>query len=161
MDYKKAFEKYVNYQQDLHEKNQHRIEVGLKINILLPLIFLFLSFWTEGSKLTFLILWIVSLFGIASYLIYVEYTDYELQKQLKDFSGEEFTENDVLIGERVEIAEATVAQTMDKIDEKIEEQKQLIDEKREERKQMVDEKLEEGKQKVKETIEKLKEDEDA
>ncbi|MCR4674752.1 MAG: hypothetical protein K5675_07065 [Lachnospiraceae bacterium] len=139
MDYKKAFEKYKEYQKDLHEKNQNKIRVGLKVNILLPLIFLALSFFVSGSKLVFLILWIVSLFGIAAYLVYVEYSDYNLQEQLKDFSGETGLENEVLIGEKVEVAEAQVTHKMDEIDE-------LIDEK---------------KQQVKEKIEKLKEEDDA
>ena len=139
MDYKKAFEKYKDYQQQLHEKNQKKIQVGLKVNILLPLIFLGLSFFVQGSKLVFLILWIVSLFGIASYLVYVEFTDYNLQEQLKEFSGQTDLEPEVLIGEKVELAEAQVSQKMDKIDAIIDEEKQ----------------------KVKERLEKLKEEDDA
>lgn len=139
MDYKKAFEKYKDYQQELHEKNQKKIQVGLKVNILLPLIFLGLSFFVSGSKLVFLILWIVSLFGIASYLVYVEFTDYNLQEQLKEFSGQTDLEPEILIGEKVEQAEASVSQKMDKIDAIIDEEKQ----------------------KVKEKIEKLKEEDDA
>ena len=139
MDYKKAFEKYKDYQQQLHEKNQKKIQVGLKVNILLPLIFLGLSFFVQGSKLVFLILWIVSLFGIASYLVYVEFTDYNLQEQLKEFSGQTDLEPEVLIGEKVELAEAQVSQKMDKIDAIIDEEKQ----------------------KVKERIGKLKEEDDA
>ena len=139
MDYKKAFEKYKDYQQQLHEKNQKKIQVGLKVNILLPLIFLGLSFFVQGSKLVFLILWIVSLFGIASYLVYVEFTDYNLQEQLKEFSGQTDLEPEVLIGEKVELAEAQVSQKMDRIDAIIDEEKQ----------------------KVKERLEKLKEEDDA
>ena len=139
MDCNKAIEKYKDYQQQLHEKNQKKIQVGLKVNILLPLIFLGLSFFVQGSKLVFLILWIVSLFGIASYLVYVEFTDYNLQEQLKEFSGQTDLEPEVLIGEKVELAEAQVSQKMDKIDAIIDEEKQ----------------------KVKEKIEKLKEEDDA
>ena len=139
MDYKKAVEKYKDYQHGLHEKNQKKIQVGLKVNILLPLIFLGLSFFVQGAKLVFLILWIVSLFGIASYLVYVEFTDYNLQEQLKEFSGQTDLEPEVLIGEKVELAEAQVSQKMDKIDAIIDEEKQ----------------------KVKERLEKLKEEDDA
>ena len=139
MDYKKAFEKYKDYQQSLHEKNQNKIRVGLKVNILLPLIFLGMSFFAQGSKLIFLILWIVSLFGIAAYLVYVEFTDYNLQEQLKEFSGQSDLEPEALIGEKVELAEAQVSQKMDEIDAKIDE----------------------GKQRVLEKIEKLKEEDDA
>ncbi len=150
MDYKKAFEKYVDYQQDLHVKNQKRIQTGLKVNILLPLVFLILCFLTQGSKLVFLLLWIGSLFGIAAYLMYVEFMDYKLQEQLKDYLENDSLETNVLIGKKVNRAEAIVSTTMDKLDEKLEEKK-------EENRQ----KLEAGKQKVKEKIEQLKEEKDA
>ena len=141
MDYKKAFEKYVDYQQDLHIKNQKRIQVGLKVNILLPLVFLLLCFLTQGSKLVFLLLWIGSLFGIAFYLMYVEYTDYKLQEQLKELVDNDTLEPDNLIGERVDRAEAIINTKMDALDE-------MIEGKKEENRQ----KLEAGKQKVKEKI---------
>ncbi len=147
MDYKKAFEKYVDYQQDLHIKNQKRIQVGLKVNILLPLVFLLLCFLTQGSKLVFLLLWIGSLFGIAFYLMYVEYTDYKLQEQLKEFVDNDALEPDSLIGERVDRAEAIINTKMDALDE-------MIEGKKEENRQ----KLEAGKQKVKEKIVQIKED---
>lgn len=147
MDYKKAFEKYVDYQQDLHIKNQKRIQVGLKVNILLPLVFLLLCFLTQGSKLVFLLLWIGSLFGISFYLMYVEYTDYKLQEQLKEFVDNDTLEPDNLIGERVDRAEAIINTKMDALDE-------MIEGKKEENRQ----KLEAGKQKVKEKIVQIKGD---
>lgn len=149
MDYKKAFEKYVDYQQDLHIKNQKRIQVGLKVNILLPLVFLFLCFLTQGSKLVFLLLWIGSLFGIAFYLMYVEYTDYKLQEQLKEFVDNDTLEPDNLIGERVDRAEAIVTNKIDRIDE-------MLEVKKEENKQ----KIETTKQKVIEKIASRKEDDE-
>ena len=60
------------------------------------MIFLFLLFVTESSKVIFLILWIVSLFVIASYLIVVEYMDYNLQEKIKEFTGDEDAEFDGL-----------------------------------------------------------------
>ena len=147
MDYKKAFEKYVDYQQDLHIKNQKRIQVGLKVNILVPLVFLLLCFLTQGSKLVFLLLWIGSLFGISFYLMYVEYTDYKLQEQLKEFVDNDTLEPDNLIGERVDRAEAIINTKMDALDE-------MIEGKKEENRQ----KLEAGKQKVKEKIVQIKGD---
>ncbi len=149
MDYKKAFEKYVDYQQDLHTKNQKRIRVGLKVNILLPLVFLLLCFLTQGSKLVFLLLWIGSLFGISAYLMYVEFTDYKLQEQLKDFFDNDTLENDNLIGESVDRAEAIVTNKIDKIDE-------ILEEKKEEKKQ----KIEDTKQKVIEKLSSRKEDDE-
>lgn len=41
----------------------------------------------DSSKIIFLVLWIVSLFAIAVYLIGVEYVDYKLQEKLNDISG--------------------------------------------------------------------------
>ena len=75
---------------------------ALKVNILLPLVFLVISFISDRSKLVFLVLWIVSLFGIAFYLLYVEYMDFELQEQLKELGiMEKEAEAQVLIGEEV------------------------------------------------------------
>ena len=129
MDYKNAYEKYVQMQMGVHEANQKRIRVGLKVNIFLPLIFLFLSFVTNGSKLVFLILWIVSLFGIAAYLIYVEYMDYKLQEQLADFNGEKDEIRPALIGANVEAAEEQITHRIDRIDDIIEESRQKVAEK--------------------------------
>lgn len=89
-------------QQQVHQKNQKKIKVGLKVNILLPLVFLVISFISDRSKLVFLVLWIVSLFGIAFYLLYVEYMDFELQEQLKELGiMEKEAEAQALIGEEV------------------------------------------------------------
>ncbi|MCR4797303.1 MAG: hypothetical protein K5853_02530 [Lachnospiraceae bacterium] len=129
MDYKNAYEKYVQMQMGVHEANQKRIRVGLKVNIFLPLVFLFLSFVTNGSKLVFLILWIVSLFGIAAYLIYVEYMDYKLQEQLADFNGEKDEIRPALIGANVEAAEEQISHRIDRIDDIIEESRQKVAEK--------------------------------
>lgn len=101
-NYEEMFGQFVDYQQKLHENNQKKIQVGLKVNILLPLVFLIISFITEGSKLVFLILWIVSLFGISFYLLYVEFTDFKLQEKLKEFGVvDEEDEQKALIGQQV------------------------------------------------------------
>ena len=95
-----VYEKFMDLQQQVHQRNQKKIKVGLKVNILLPLVFLVISFITDRSKLVFLVLWIVSLFGIAFYLLYVEYMDFELQEQLKELGiMEKEAEAQALIGE--------------------------------------------------------------
>ncbi|MBO6129818.1 MAG: hypothetical protein J6P79_13140 [Pseudobutyrivibrio sp.] len=97
-----VYEKFLSLQQGIHQKNQKKIRVGLKINILLPLVFLVISFITKRSKLVFLVLWIVSLFGIAFYLLYVEYMDFKLQEQLQELGiMEKEAEAQALIGEEV------------------------------------------------------------
>lgn len=39
-------------------------------------------FISHGSKVIFLLLWIVSMFGVAAYLIGVEYMDYQMQHKV-------------------------------------------------------------------------------
>ena len=97
------YDRFMSYQQELHEKNGKKIRVGLKVNIFLPLIFLILSFMTKSSKLVFLVLWIVSLFGISFYLLYIEFTDFKLQEKMKEFGVvDEEEEQMALIGAEVQ-----------------------------------------------------------
>ncbi|MBQ5431359.1 MAG: hypothetical protein IIU28_06890 [Lachnospiraceae bacterium] len=113
--YKERYEKFIAYEKENHEKNQRKIRNGLKVNILLPLVFLIISFATDSSKLIFLILWITSLFGIAFYLIYVEYTDFRMQELLGTMEEEKS-----LIGEQAVQLEAAVSEQMEITHEKIE-----------------------------------------
>ncbi|MBR0119853.1 MAG: hypothetical protein IJM01_06980 [Eubacterium sp.] len=116
-DYKKLFDQYIEYEKKIHERNQKKIKTGLKVNLILPQVFLLLCFITKSSKPLFLILWVVSLFGIAFYLIYVEYKDYQIQRILAgDDSGIEFNP---LIGAPAERVETEVNQKLDEIKEKI------------------------------------------
>lgn len=72
----------------IHEQNQKRIKIGLRCIYIIPLFFLvLLMIVPDSSKLIFLVLWIVSLFAIAVYLIGVEYVDYKLQEKMNEISG--------------------------------------------------------------------------
>ena len=95
------YDRFLELQQQVHLKNQKKIRVGLKVNVILPLIFLTISFLSNRSKLVFLVLWIVSLFGIAFYLLYVEYMDFKLQESMKEFGIIDSEENQALIGNEV------------------------------------------------------------
>ena len=89
MDEKKYSQLYQALLQEVlqfHNGNQRRIRKGMLSLLLVPLVFLVLLFLSEGSRVIFLLLWIVSMFGIAAYLIAVEYADYELQKKLEDIT---------------------------------------------------------------------------
>lgn len=97
--YKEIYDAIIEYERKIHIKNEKRIKIGLRCIIIIPMIFLFLLFVTESSKVIFLILWIVSLFVIASYLIAVEYMDYNLQNKIKEFTGDEDAEFDGLLGD--------------------------------------------------------------
>lgn len=99
--YEQMYEMLVDYERKIHEKNQKRIRIGLKCILIIPLIFLVLLFWTNSNKVVFLILWIVSLFAIAAYLILVEYMDYNLQEKLNEIN-EEDGKVDSLIGQKVD-----------------------------------------------------------
>ena len=140
-EYKEIFEKIVDYEQSVHLVNQKRIRIGLKINIWVPLIFLVLIFAIKSAKLVFLILWIITLFGIAGYLIYVEYSDYKMMHRLEEFGAidKEQKEDVTLNGENIQIAESTINEKLNIVDEKIEESKEKIVRELEEKKDQLKE----------------------
>lgn len=115
--YEAIYEKVLDYERQLHLKNQKRIRIGLKCLWIIPLIFLFFLFWTDSNKVVFLILWIVSLFVLASYLIVVEYMDFNLQAQLRELVDEKDREVDTLIGKEFEQVENNFATMIQKIDD--------------------------------------------
>ncbi len=139
--YKEMYDKFINYEQNLHQQNQKRIRVGLKINIILPLFFLILSFAISEGKLVFLLLWIISLFGIATYLIYVEYSDYKMLEQLKELGVDEdaLREDVNLIGEGVQQAESNITEKLDYAGDLIDAEKQKIEAEIAERKEQLKE----------------------
>lgn len=113
--YKKAYDMVMHYEGQIHQKNQKRISIGLKCILIIPLIFLALLFWTNSSKVIFLILWIVSLFILAAYLIAVEYMDYNLMERMAKLNGEEQEmEGYQLIGN--EVLENRIQEVLEKIE---------------------------------------------
>lgn len=113
--YRKAYNMVIEYEKEAHRKNQKKIAVGLKLIIIIPLIFLALLFFTGSSKVIFLILWIVSLFILAAYLITVEYMDYNLMERMAKLRGQdEDMENYDLIGN--DAIENRIRDVLDKID---------------------------------------------
>ena len=96
--YEKLYETLSNYEKQIHAQNQRRIKMGLKCLLIIPTGFLALLFLTNSNKIIFLIMWIISLFGIAFYLIGVEYVDYQLQLKLMEWGEEEKEGVENLIG---------------------------------------------------------------
>ena len=92
------------------------IRYGFLAIIIIPLIFLFLLFWTESNKVVFLILWIVSLFLLAAYLILVEYMDYNLQEKLSEIN-DEGTRVDSLIGLEIDNVPGNLRNVIQRIDD--------------------------------------------
>ena len=85
---REMYDKLVGYEKTIHEQNQKRIKIGLRCIYIIPLFFLvLLMIVPDSSKIIFLVLWIVSLFAIAVYLIGVEYVDYKLQEMMNEISG--------------------------------------------------------------------------
>ena len=92
MDEKKYSQLYQALLQEVlqfHNGNQRRIRKGMLSLLLVPLVFLVLLFLSEGSRVIFLLLWIMSMFGISAYLIAVEYIDYEMQNKVKKITKKE------------------------------------------------------------------------
>ena len=94
-DYEQSYMEIKSYGEKFHEKNQRRIRIGIWCVILIPLVFLSLMFKVGSSKIVYLVLWIVSMFGICGYLFTVEYLDYSMQEKLRELglSDEEETKN--------------------------------------------------------------------
>lgn len=95
-DLEKSYEKMKEYSNMMHEQNRKRIKAGLICLAIIPLIFLCLMFKMGSSKVIYLVLWVVSLFVIAGYLIAVEYMDFTMQEKLGEL-GVDDEEIDTLI----------------------------------------------------------------
>lgn len=111
---RQMYEKLMSYENTIHEQNQRRIKIGMRCIYIIPLIFLVLLLITESSKIVFLVLWIVSLFGIAVYLISVEYVDYKLQEKMNEISGRGDTVESLI---SVEQMAGKVSDIVEKIEE--------------------------------------------
>lgn len=103
-NYEQSYRRIMDYQKEIHAKNQKKIRWGIRCVVLIPLVFLMLMFSMDSSKVVFLVLWIVSLFTISAYLIYVEYMDYTLQLQLTELGIKEDGKIDELLPDRTLIA---------------------------------------------------------
>lgn len=95
----------------------------MRMIIIIPLIFLITSFLIHSSKLVFLILWIVSLFGIAFYLIGIEYMDFKMQEKLASMGEREVNP---LIGEKIVEVTGRVDERANAIDSHVEKRKEEI-----------------------------------
>ena len=70
----------------LHQSNRRRIRSGMRMLVVVTVGLMLLMFLAEGNKVFTLMLWIAAMFGVASYLIAVEYADYELQKKVEEIT---------------------------------------------------------------------------
>lgn len=86
--YEKLYNDLVAGLEKMHTRNVNRTRAALKSLLIVPTFFLILLFLTESSKTVFLVLWIASMFIIASILIVIEYQDYLLRKMFTDLDEE-------------------------------------------------------------------------
>ena len=117
--FRDMYEKLMSYENSLHEQNQRRIKIGLRCIYIIPLIFLILLFVTDSSKIVFLVLWIVSLFAIAIYLISVEYVDYKLQEKMNEISGRDDAVESLISVEQMEEKVSDIVEKIDKTKEDV------------------------------------------
>ena len=85
-DYQKLYDRLLEEVGALHRANQHRIRSGLRALLAVTVGLMLLMFLADGNKVFTLMLWILSMFAVAAYLIAVEYMDYELQKKRRDIA---------------------------------------------------------------------------
>lgn len=87
--YHQLYDRLLDEVTRLHELIKVGIRQGLKMLLIVPLLFMVVMFLTQGSKGIFLVLWIVSTFVLAAFLIALEYVDHGIQKRLEAITGME------------------------------------------------------------------------
>lgn len=85
-DYQELYDRLLEEVSALHRNNRRRIRVGMRMLLAVTLGLMLLMFLAGGNKVFTLMLWILSMFAVAAYLIAVEYADYELQKKLENIT---------------------------------------------------------------------------
>ena len=88
-DYQELYDRLLEEVSTLHRNNRRRIRVGMRMLLAVTLGLMLLMFLAGGNKVFTLMLWILSIFAVAAYLIAVEYADYELQKKIEDITQRE------------------------------------------------------------------------
>lgn len=81
-EYEELYDRLLREVSTLH-RNNRRIRIGMKMLVAVTVGLMLLMFLSQGNKIFALMLWILSMFAVAAYLIAVEYADYELQKKLE------------------------------------------------------------------------------
>lgn len=85
-DYQELYDRLLEEVGALHRANQRRIRSGMWALLAVTVGLMILMFLAGGNKVFTLVLWILSMFAVAAYLIAVEYMDYELQKKLRSIA---------------------------------------------------------------------------
>lgn len=106
--YHQLYDRLLDEVKRLHELIKIGIRQGLKMLVIVPLLFMVVMFLTQGSKGIFLVLWIVSTFVIAAFLIALEYVDHGIQKRLEAITGMESALPDDPLMPEIELPEIDI-----------------------------------------------------
>lgn len=106
--YHQLYDRLLQEVELLHERIKVGIRQGLKMLVIVPLLFMLVMFLTQGSKGIFLVLWIVSTFVIAAFLIALEYVDHGIQKRLEEITGMENAQPEDSIMPDIELPEIDI-----------------------------------------------------
>lgn len=106
--YHQLYDRLLHEVELLHERIKVGIRQGLKMLVIVPLLFMLVMFLTQGSKGIFLVLWIVSTFVIAAFLIALEYVDHGIQKRLEEITGMEKAQPEDSIMPDIELPEIDI-----------------------------------------------------
>ena len=93
----KLYAKLLIFAEELHMGNKRRIRNGFISLAVMPVILIIVRLLTDSSRVVFLILWIVSMFVAAAFLIFVAFVDRQLQDTLNELSQTEKQEFDSLL----------------------------------------------------------------
>ncbi len=106
--YHQLYDRLLQEVEMLHKRIKIGIRQGLKMLVIVPLLFMLVMFLTQGSKGIFLVLWIVSTFVIAAFLIALEYVDHGIQKRLEEITGMENALPDDSVMPEIELPEIDI-----------------------------------------------------
>lgn len=113
--YHELYDRLVSEVAALHQANRRRISKGLMGMIIVLFLYLILLFVTQGEKVIILLLWIITMFALAAYLIAVEYLNYELKKKLQSITQTEhdFFPDSLEIVDAVDAIKAEIAEKIE------------------------------------------------
>lgn len=80
----------------LHDRNKTMIKYGSIGMLVLPVILFTVRWLTHSDKMVFLLIWIFCLFGLAAFLIGVEYVDSVMKKTMRSMTDREEEYGDLL-----------------------------------------------------------------
>ena len=93
----KLYAKLLIFAEELHMGNKRRIRNGFISLAVLPVLLIIIRLLTDSSRVVFLLIWILTMFVAAAFLIFVAFVDRQLQDTLNELSESEKKEFDNLL----------------------------------------------------------------